>query len=61
VGKPIANRDLWEELEELVLYHDVNWCHVRGHSGVSDQDRCDGLAIAAARRVKCDGGHCDAL
>ena len=61
VGKPVANRDLWEELEELVLYHDVNWRHVRGHSGVPDQDRCDGLATAAARKVKYDGGHCDAL
>ena len=60
VGKPVANRDLWEELEELVLYHDVNWSHVRGHSGVSDQDRCDGLAIAAARRVKHAGGYSDA-
>jgi len=60
VGKPVANRDLWEELEELVVYHDVNWRHVRTHSGVSDQDRCDGLATASARRVKHLGNHCDA-
>ena len=59
-GKLVANRDLWEELEELVLYHDVNWCHVRGHSGGSNQDRCDGLAMAAARRVKHAGSYCNA-
>jgi ribonuclease HI len=24
-GKPVANQDLWEQLEELAQYHDVNW------------------------------------
>jgi ribonuclease HI len=61
VGKRVPNRDLWEELEKLVRYHGVNWCHVRGHSGVSDQGRCDaGLATAAAVRVKRAGAYCDA-
>jgi len=32
-GKPVVNRDLWEELEELAGYHEVTWIHVRGHSG----------------------------
>ena len=29
-GKAIANRDLWEELDELARYHEVTWVHVRG-------------------------------
>ena len=32
-GEPVVNRDLWEELEELVGHHEVTWIHVRGHSG----------------------------
>ena len=51
-GKPVANQDLWEQLEELTRYHDVKWLQVRGHSGQPDQDRCDALATAAARIVK---------
>ena len=56
-GKPVANQDLWEQLDELTQYHDVNWQHVRGHSGVPDQDRCDALATAAARRIQHGGSH----
>jgi ribonuclease HI len=48
-GKAIANRDLWEELDELVVHHEVIWIHVRGHSGHPDHERCDALASWAAR------------
>jgi ribonuclease HI len=51
-GKPIANQDLWEELDELTEYHRVIWVHVRGHSGQADQELCDTLATNAAQRVK---------
>ena len=49
-GKPVANRDLWEPLIELVLDPDVDvrfqW--VKGHSGDRWNDVVDGLAVAAA-------------
>ena len=48
-GKAIANRDLWEELDELAGCHQVIWVHVRGHSGHPDHERCDALANSAAR------------
>jgi ribonuclease HI len=51
-GEAVANQDRWEQLEELVQYHDVNWLHVSGHSGDADQDRCDALATAAAKKMK---------
>jgi len=53
-GKPVVNRDLWEELEELAGYHEVTWIHVRGHSGQPNHERCDALAVTAARSAKRD-------
>ena len=56
-GKPVVNRDLWEELEELASYHEVTWIHVRGHSGQPNQERCDSLAVTAARSAKRDAAQ----
>ena len=56
-GKPVVNRDLWEELEELAGYHEVTWIHVRGHSGQPNHERCDSLAVMAARgKARCCSG-----
>ena len=38
-GTAVANRGLWEQLDELVVYHDVKWLRVRGHSGQPDHER----------------------
>jgi ribonuclease HI len=46
---PVANRELWEELLEQLARHDVTWVKVKGHAGVDLNERCDGLAVAAAR------------
>ena len=51
-GNGVANQDLWEELAELASYHHVTWVHVGGHSGHSNQERCDRLAVEAAREVR---------
>src|SRR5215831_19014142 len=53
-GKAVENQDLWDQLEELAEYHDVNWLHVSGHSGEPYQDRCDALATAAAKKMRRD-------
>ena len=45
--KPVANRDLWERLLELVEPHQVEWYWVRGHDGHAENERCDALARAA--------------
>jgi len=42
--KPVANRDLWERLDELNKKHDVEWIWVRGHAGHPENERCDELA-----------------
>jgi ribonuclease HI len=51
-GSAVANRDLWEAIDELSGYHDVTWIHLRGHSGDPDHERCDSLAVEAARRAR---------
>lgn len=51
-GNGVANQDLWEALAELASYHRVTWVHVGGHSGHSDQERCDRLAARAAREAR---------
>jgi len=45
--KPVANRDLWEQLVELEKIHQVEWCWVRGHTGHPENERCDELAREA--------------
>lgn len=41
---PVKNRELWEELDELVQNHHISWHWVRGHSGHPENERADALA-----------------
>ena len=47
--KPVANEDLWRQLDALAAEHAVSFHHVRGHSGHPENERCDELAVAAYR------------
>ena len=47
--RPVANRDLWEPLVELVLARgDISFRWVKGHSGDPMNDLVDALAVAAS-------------
>ncbi|MYB08582.1 MAG: ribonuclease HI [Acidimicrobiia bacterium] len=46
--KPVANRDLWEPLIELVLAREIEFVWVKGHSGNRWNDEADRLATEAA-------------
>ncbi len=46
-GKPVQNQDLLEILDELNTQQ-VNWQHVRGHSGNIGNERCDVIARSFA-------------
>ncbi len=48
-GKPVQNQDLWQELDELVQRHVIHWVWVAGHADHALQNRCDAMALAAAR------------
>ena len=46
-----VNPDLWKALLELCGQHQVEFRWVRGHSGDAENERCDRLAVAAARQA----------
>lgn len=49
-GKPAVNPDLWKELLDLVADLDITFTWVRGHAGNPLNERCDEMAVAAARQ-----------
>lgn len=47
--KPLANADLWKELDQVISDHQVSWHWVRGHAGHAENERVDNLAVTAMR------------
>jgi ribonuclease HI len=47
--QPVANRDLWEPLVEVVQARDIAFRWVKGHSGDPMNDLVDQLAVEACR------------
>jgi glycine dehydrogenase subunit 2 len=47
--KPVANRDLWQRLDDLASRHQVAWHWVEGHMGHPENERADRLARDAIR------------
>ena len=48
--QPAINSDLWAELLDLVTGLDIAFKWVKGHAGHPMNERCDELAVAAARQ-----------
>ncbi len=46
-NKPVKNADLWRELEEETLRHQIEWHWVKGHSGDPGNEAADSLANEA--------------
>ncbi len=42
--KPVANQDLWQQLDELRQARDVEWHWVKGHAGHAGNEKADELA-----------------
>ena len=42
--KPVLNVELWQQLDELVAQHEIEWDWVKGHSGHPENERADYLA-----------------
>jgi len=45
-SEPVKNADLWIELHELSLRHDMTYEHVLGHAGHPENEEWDRLAVA---------------
>ncbi len=41
---PVKNADLWQRLDQLNQYHQVDWRWVKGHSGHRENEIADRLA-----------------
>jgi ribonuclease HI len=50
--KPVKNEDLWRRLDQVLSNHQVKYTRVAGHSGHSENDRCDELAVQACQRFR---------
>lgn len=48
--EPALNADLWERLLKLCEFHQVRFSWVRGHNGNPENERCDRLAVEAAKQ-----------
>ena len=42
--EPVENKDLWQELLELIKKFDIEFIKVKGHSGIELNERADELA-----------------
>ena len=42
--KPVKNVDLWQQLDQLVEMHSIDWQWVKGHSGHTENEIADQLA-----------------
>lgn len=49
--KPVKNKDLWQELDEQVSKHQINWHWVKGHSGHPENEIADELANLGVEKV----------
>ncbi len=49
--KPVANKELWEELVTAAAPHEVMWHWVRGHNGHPENERVDVLARTEAEKI----------
>ncbi|MBX3437338.1 MAG: ribonuclease HI [Planctomycetaceae bacterium] len=50
--KPVKNVELWQQLDDLLARHVVRFQIIKGHSGHPENERCDELAVAAARQFR---------
>lgn len=44
-GKPVLNRDLWEEIDAMISMHHVTFIWIKGHAGHPENERCDQIAV----------------
>lgn len=57
-GADVSNKDLWEEISELVQKRGtkgkIEWLYSRGHIGIPGNERCDEIAVAYSKRLGID-------
>ena len=49
--KPVKNKELWVELDDLITKHNINWEWVKGHAGNKHNEKADYLARRYIEKV----------
>jgi ribonuclease HI len=49
--KPVKNRELWEQLDELKSNHEIRFHWIKGHNEHPENERCDQMAVAAREAI----------
>ena len=49
-GKPVMNRELWQQLYALWKQHDITLVWVKGHADNYYNNRCDALAVEESKK-----------
>lgn len=52
MGKPVENRDLWEDLDAAMRPHKIDWVWVKGHDGHAENERVDTLAFNESQKIR---------
>ncbi|MBI1292006.1 ribonuclease HI [bacterium] len=52
---PVKNKDLWQQLDQLMGVHKVNWTWVKGHADNPLNNRCDELCTLEIDRLEAGG------
>lgn len=55
--QPVKNADLWQQLDEQVSRHQVEWHWVRGHTGHPENELADQLANRGVEEVLAQRGR----
>lgn len=50
--QPVKNKDLWQRLDELSQFHQVDWRWVKGHAGIEGNEIADELANLGIEKLK---------
>ncbi len=50
-NKPVKNQDLWKKVLEEIKGREIEWCWIKGHSGIRGNERADKEARLAAKRL----------
>lgn len=50
--KPVKNIDLWQQMDAVMLKHDVDWQWVKGHAGHPENERVDQLAKESIKELR---------
>ena len=53
--KPVKNRELWEELSDLLEKQNVNFVKVKGHAQNENNNRCDEIARGEILKLSDNG------